>query len=91
MAAQVTEYELQRAQRIMENRRKMEQLGLLEASRGLALAVGAAGPPGAPLVTLEAGTERQPPRKKRKVQQVSDARSLEICKWCWPAHAGCIK
>ena len=54
--------ELQRAQRIQENRLKMEQLGLLEASQGFAR--GAA----APCVALEAGGQQAPRTKKRKVQ-----------------------
>lgn len=62
--ADVTEYELQRQRRVQDNRRKMEELGLMEASRGLMGAAGAVA-----RVTLEAGSQQQP-RKKRRVQPV---------------------
>ena len=70
--------ELQRAQRIQENRRKMEQLGLLVASQGFAH--GAA----APRVALEAGAQQAPRTKKRRVQvgsgwhKLSAARKGEV-------------
>jgi hypothetical protein len=68
----VSQYELQRAQRIAENKKKMEQMGLLEAAQGLS----ASG--GGPRVALEAGSELQPRLKKQRVQQQvgSQARPL---------------
>lgn len=61
--AQPTEYELARAQRMAQNRRKMEEMGLVEASRGL-VAAAAAPPP------LEGGAERAPRLKKRRAPEV---------------------
>ena len=62
--AEPTEYELARAHRMAENRRKMEAMGLVEASRGLA----AAAPP-----PLEPGAERAPRLKKRRAPEVRPA------------------
>lgn len=56
--------EVERAQRIAENRRKLEEVGLAEATRRFAAA--AAGP----AVQLEAGAEAAPRLKRRRVQQV---------------------
>lgn len=61
--AQPTDYELARAQRMAENRRKMEEMGLAEASRGLAEAAAA------PLLQ-PSGEERAPRLKKRRIAEV---------------------
>lgn len=61
--AQPTDYELARAQRMAENRRKMEEMGLVEASRGLAEAAAA------PLLQ-PSGEERAPRLKKRRIAEV---------------------
>ncbi|KAL4857760.1 hypothetical protein ACK3TF_002179 [Chlorella vulgaris] len=60
--ASISQYEAQRAQRILDNRRKMEQMGLLEAAHGLAA------PTLAPS-ELQPGAEVAPRLKSRKVQQ----------------------
>lgn len=56
------EYELQRARRIEENQRRMEQLGVADASHRLQAA--------APRVALEAGAVRAPRLKKRRAEPV---------------------
>lgn len=61
---QPTDYELARAQRMAENRRKMEEMGLVEASRELT-ATAAAPPP-----QMQAGAERAPRLKKRRAPEV---------------------
>ncbi|KAI7838346.1 hypothetical protein COHA_007914 [Chlorella ohadii] len=60
---QPTDYELARAQRMAENRRKMEEMGLVEASRELTAA--AAAPP----LQVQAGAERAPRLKKRRAPE----------------------
>ena len=62
--AEENDYEAQRAARIAANKARMAELGLVEASHALLTSVRGPG------VTLEAGTEAQP-RKKRRVQEVS--------------------
>ena len=59
--AQPTDYELARAQRMADNRRKMEEMGLVEASRSLTAAV----PP-----VVQSGAERAPRLKKRRAPEV---------------------
>lgn len=63
--ASPTDLEVQRAQRMAQNRRKMEEMGLVEASRGLAASGTAAA-----AVALEAGVERAPRLKRRRVERV---------------------
>lgn len=64
--AEPTLYELQRAQRVEQNRRKMQEMGLLAASREFAAAAAAA-PQG---VALAAGQEAHPRLKRRRAQPV---------------------
>lgn len=59
----ISQYEVQRAQRIAENKKKMEQMGLLVAAQGLSASAGA------PRVVMEAGNELQPRLKRQRVQQ----------------------
>lgn len=65
-AAPANDYEAQRQARIEANRRKMAEMGLLEASRSLSAAATAAS--AAP--ALEHGAEPAPRLKRRRVQQV---------------------
>lgn len=69
-AAPANDYEAQRQVRIEANRRKMAEMGLLEASRSLSAAA-AAGP------ALEPGAEAAPRLKRRRVQQAQEPASLE--------------
>ncbi|KAL4448494.1 hypothetical protein ABPG75_005713 [Micractinium tetrahymenae] len=62
--AQPTEYELQREQRIQQNKRKMEEMGLLAASRGLAAAAASS----SATVALAAGSEPAPRCKRRRAE-----------------------
>lgn len=64
--AQPTVYELQRAQRILENQRKMEEMGLLAASRSLA----ESGATTSAALALEAGCEAAPRCKRRRAELV---------------------
>ena len=65
-AAPANDYEAQRQARIEANRRKMAEMGLLEASRSLSAAAAAA----AAAPALEHGAEPAPRLKRRRVQQV---------------------
>lgn len=60
--ASISQYEAQRAQRILDNRRKMEQMGLLEAAHGFAA-------PALAPSELQLGAEVAPRLKSRKAQQ----------------------
>ncbi len=62
-------YERQRAAKIAENKAKLAQLGLIEASRAL---LTSGRDPG---ISLEAGTEAQPRKKRRVIKEVPLAHS----------------
>lgn len=92
--AQPTDYELQRAKRIQENKRKMEEMGLLAASRGLAGAAAA----GTASVALAAGSEPAPRCKRRRAEPVREV-PPHLSGWgvpgwppaaasAWTSHAG---
>jgi hypothetical protein len=67
------EYERLRAEKIAQNKAKLAQLGLVEASRAL---LATARGPG---ITLEAGAETQPRKKRRVAKEVSGEQE------CWPS------
>lgn len=78
--AQPTDYELQREKRIRENKRKMEEMGLLAASRGLASDLASR----TVAHNLAAGSEPAPRCKRRRAEPVRGhlwIRLLLGCKW----------
>lgn len=66
------EYERLRAAKIAENRAKLAQLGLVEASRALMTTVNGPG------ITMEHGSEVQPRKKRRTIKEVRPSGQLPL-------------